>query len=199
MKNEKHVIERLHKGDPAIIEFLWNEFYESLRFKGIGFKLYIEEIDDVYYESFWAMYNKRLEFNTYKHVRAFLFLTFRNNSFNQLKARTRKNKLYHEYDYVTDQQTTDSYDGYQAALLKKLRENINKLSQQQKTILTLTLHKGLKDSEIAEMLGISVTTVYTTRHEAIKKLRLLFGNDPELRGGELTALILLIAQSISFN
>jgi RNA polymerase sigma-70 factor (ECF subfamily) len=56
-------------------------------------------------------------------------------------------------------------------LEEKLRQAMNALPQQCRTIFQLSRFEGLKYQEIADQLGISIKTVENQMGKALKKLR----------------------------
>ncbi|MCS3800297.1 RNA polymerase sigma-70 factor [Niastella sp. OAS944] len=123
---------------------------------------------------FYKIWEKKVPDNIQTSLKAYLYKAVYHESLNYLKHQ----KIKARYQLHVMQQTNNHNDHQGASrkilvkeLEEKLRDAMNALPQQCRTIFQLSRFEGLKYQEIADQLGISVKTVENQMGKALKQLR----------------------------
>ena len=106
-------------------------------------------------------------------VKAYLYRAVNNECLNYIKHEKVK-KGYEEYSahYMKHNSETPAGKLQLKELEEKIRQTINALPEQCRTIFQMSRFEELKYAEIAGQLGLSVKTVETQMGRALKKLRI---------------------------
>ena len=181
--SENALLERIRAGDITAFEELFNTYYLILNLyakKIIGDPI---EAQDIVQNVFVKLYANRKSLNINTSVRSYLYRAVHNACLNHL----RQNKIHqghHEHIRLQVSPIEDADTLITAEFEAKVWNAIQALPDQCRKIFVLNRFEGKKNSEIAELLGISQRTVETQISKALKKLR-------ENLPGTLTALMLI--------
>lgn len=160
---------------------------------------------DVVSEFFFNLWKNKTDFSKIQNLDSYFFISVKNQAIRMLSART------NEHDSVEEvrAQSVELVNPEEVLLEKELRikldDIIDKLPEQCRLVFQMSREKGLKYSEIAAEIGISVETVKTQMNRAQNKLRQeLIAYYQDKNGGTLqdTRLIgqyLLIASLYYYN
>ena len=165
--SEEDLLNDLKRSDHIAFEFLFKRFYPRLLGYAIRFVRDEEIAEDILQECFMTFWERRHLLSAVS-LSSLLFLMVRNACLNYLKHSALVRHL--SIDYL---ETLDGEEKlYSADLLlsadehilyEDLKAQIDKslslLSPRSREIFLLSRFKGLKNREIAEMLGISTTAV----------------------------------------
>jgi RNA polymerase sigma-70 factor (ECF subfamily) len=135
---------------------------------------YLKDLDkseDVVQGVFVKFWGKRKDIQIEISLKAYLFQAVKNSCLNELKHEKVKAKykdyvLYMEKEEDVEEQNLESAD-----LEELIHQKIEALPEKRKVIFLLSRTEGLKYSEIAERLNISIKTVETQISLALKYLR----------------------------
>lgn len=180
---------------------IFSRFKDELEFSDIFKKYYsslcifaerivgVEDARDVIEELFIGLWEKDKELQNEEHLRAFLYHSAKNACLNFLKSDLRAKEL----NTVYVKEFSDNEDLYLAEitrseLLRKLHIAIDELPQQCGNIIKLGYIDGLKNSQIADQLGLSVQTV---KNQKLRGIALLKKKFPY---GQFILLLLLLEQ-----
>ena len=169
---------RLHVGlkrnDPGVFKYLFDKYYTPLRYFAERLINDSAEAEDIISHTFVKFWKHCGNFETEANIRAFLYITVRNNCFNFLKSRQRlekgKKELVAVLPSAEDLALSERFI-IETGFLKVVHEHIQNLPEKCKEIFLLTYFEGMKANEIARLLNISVSTVTTQRSRALKYLR----------------------------
>ena len=168
-KNEK-IISELRKGNKTAFKQIFEMFYDSLYFFTNKYVNDFDEAEDIAQEVLIIIWEKRMCFSNIRSLKAFLYLTAKNKSLNKIKQLKVKNRY-------TDAQTNElkSANSYENLLIEEeskriIIKRINELPPQSRKIILLAM-EGMKNNEIADVMGISINTVKTQKKIAYKKLK----------------------------
>lgn len=122
---------------------------------------------------FYKIWEKKVPDNIQTSLKAYLYKAVYHDSLNYLKhqkikARYQSHVMYQSKNHI-DQGASRKI--LVKELEEKLRDAMNALPQQCRTIFQLSRFEGLKYQEIADQLGISVKTVENQMGKALKQLR----------------------------
>ena len=160
--------------DSAAFEVFFKEHYPRLcvycKFK-FGFD--IELAEDIINASFIKLWEARQSLAADVSPKSYLYKIVNNSSLNILKHE----KVKHQYAQEVLKTTSESREqsSFDSIDLKQLRADIeaaiSELPEQMRKIFELSRFEGLKYSEIASRLNISVKTVETQIGRALARLR----------------------------
>ena len=172
------LLEDLKQDNHAAFEYLFKRFYPRLLGYAVRFVQDEEVARDILQECFMTFWERRSLLSAVS-LSSLLFLMVRNACLNYLKHGALVRHI--SIDYLNDLDGEEKL--YSADLMlsadepvlyedlkRQINEALAQLSPRSRKIFLLSRFKGLKNREIAEMLGISVTAV--EKHIS-KSLRLI--------------------------
>jgi RNA polymerase sigma-70 factor (ECF subfamily) len=127
--------------------------------------------EDVTALAFERAYRRRRTFDRRRgEERAWLFGIARNAALDELRRRKRVASLVVDPEDVT--QTEQDDDGAEVALRRTaVRTALAELSARDREVIALKFHAGLRNAELARVLGVSETAAGTLLYRAMEKLR----------------------------
>lgn len=151
---------------------------------------------DVVQEVFTRLWSNRSEMEFGEQIRHYLFKATSHTSLNYLRSRRKLYRLedYNELSHLVAPSGTETSSFGELEL--RIRQAIDRLPPQCKTIFLLSRHEGLKYQEIAETLDLSIKTVESQMGIALEKLRADL--KPFLSLKFITILIILAALLFNF-
>jgi RNA polymerase sigma-70 factor (family 1) len=168
-----HLFDRiLHHDDYNAFEKLFNRHYSPLR--NFCKKLvHIEEVaEELVSEVFFKIWNNRKRIVISSSAKSYMYAAVRNMAFDHL--RKEKKSIWVDIEEASSI-TCDTYDPQQHSDFEELRVSVEravqKLPKQCRLVFQLSRDHGLKYSEIADTLKLSVKTVETQMGRALKSLR----------------------------
>lgn len=170
MADEKTTYNEDIRYNDAAFEFFFKEQFAPLcawcRYK-FGFDP--DTAKDIVHTAFIQLWKNRHTLLTAASVKAYLHTIIINKSLDTLKHR-RIQKQYAEYQEAAPfAQDPDRFDWNR--LQADIRSAINDLPEQMRRIFEMSRYEGMKYSEIARQLNVSVNTVETQMSRALAKLR----------------------------
>jgi RNA polymerase sigma-70 factor (ECF subfamily) len=163
----KH-IQLLLKENKLSFKLFFDSFYPALVVFAQCYVYQKEIAEDFSQDAFIKMYESDNKFENLDNIKAFLYTLTRNNCLNYIKH----NKVEEKYrnfvnisseaffkDTVVEQET-----------YRLIYNAIETLPKKSKAIIELSLN-GLKNSEIAQELGVSLNTIKTLKLRSYKTLR----------------------------
>ena len=122
---------------------------------------------------FYKIWEKKVPDSIQTSLKAYLYKAVYHESLNYLKHQ--KIKAQYQLHVMHDQKNHTEQQASKKILMReleeKLRDALNALPQQCRTIFQMSRFDGLKYQEIADQLGISVKTVENQMGKALKILR----------------------------
>ncbi len=174
MENDDRIIEGLKKGDRAIFEDLYREYYVPLCYYCVRYVERIEDAEELVQDIFVKLWDKHEEIDINSSIGAYLHRAVQNYALNFLNKRKVKDK----YMLVQDKADFNTIDDglfklEQEELRVVLKKAILELPEKRRRIFELSRYDGLKNSLIAKQLSISVKTVESQMTKALKYLRVV--------------------------
>jgi len=180
---EEEIIAGLKNGDDRVFNDLYEQFAAPLYYFCTSLTQDSEESKDIVSTTFNTLWNLRNNFDSLANIKAFLYITARNRCFDFLRYRHRQaegKKEITSHLISTDQQEDVERLIIESDFLNRVYTEIQHLPPQCKEIFILTYFNELTSGEIANKLGISVSTVTTQRSRAIKFLRDVLRDENQL-------------------
>jgi RNA polymerase sigma-70 factor, ECF subfamily len=127
--------------------------------------------EDITALAFERAYRRRMTFDRRRgEERAWLFGIARNAALDELRRRKRVASLVVDPEDVSE--THEDEEGAEVALRRTaVRAALAELSARDREIIALKFHAGLRNTELARVLGVSETAAGTLLYRAMEKLR----------------------------
>ncbi|MBV6641755.1 MAG: RNA polymerase sigma-70 factor [Cyclobacteriaceae bacterium] len=164
------LIERFKTGDKNSLNQLFHQYFHRL----CAFcHQYINDVaiaEDIVQDTFISLWDKRTDFTHPQALKSFLYTTVRNKCLNHIKHQLVVQK--HESSVIHELHDDEDFSRrvIEEEVFGQLYEEIKALPEGAHKIMALVL-KGLKNREIAEILGISENTVKTQKKIAYARLK----------------------------
>ena len=167
---DKILINEIKKGNIAVYESLFAEYYPGLVRFAQGFLFDQQESEDLVQNLFIHIWEHATKIEIHSSIKAYFFQSVRNRCINHLKSlsiKDKKNLLYYEAMMNSEDEVTF----FDPKILADIRESIAELPEQMAKAINLWLLNGLKQDQIALEMNISVNTVKTQLKRAKDRLR----------------------------
>ncbi len=171
MRNQSELasFENIKNGDNAAFNILFDKYYVALCFYA---NKYLKDIDlarSLVQQVFVDLWTKREKIVVSTSVKSYFYNTVRNRCIDVLRKEKATAGLPKSLENIGHAPFRDLVE--EAELNDRINASINQLPEKCREIFLLCRFEGLKYSEIAEKLGISVKTVEMQMGIALKKLR----------------------------
>lgn len=152
------------------VENLFVDYYPSLCSFAKNYLNDLQDAEDVVQEIFASLLKNPDKLNEIDSVRSYLYTTVKNKCLNQIKHLKIAERF--KRSEVTEKEEPSFYSDHiiEEETHRLLHQAIKVLPERCRDVINLSL-KGLKNSEVAETLGISVNTVKTQKKIAYEQLR----------------------------
>lgn len=167
-------IPKPRSNDEQAFEILFRKYY--MRLCGFAYKFISnrEESEEIVQEVFLNIWKKRDQLKLDNEIRPYLFKSVQNLCFNFIEHQKVVDSYYSVIELVYKNQAED-FNTYEAVLHNEFQSRVNAaiktLPEQCRKVFQLSREDGMKYTEIAEQLGISVKTVETQMSRALSKLK----------------------------
>lgn len=157
-----------------VFEQLFKTYFKSLH--AYAFTILNSEAvaEEMVQQVFYKLWEKKEQLDVHTSVKAYLYRSVHNESLNYLKHHSIKSK--HQTYVMQQQQNNHEHSaGEKLAgreLEQQIRQALNDLPEQCRTIFQLSRYEELKYREIADQLGLSIKTVEAQMGKALRVLRL---------------------------
>lgn len=171
--NDK-VIVGLKNGDKSIFEDLYRQYYIPLCYYCVKYVESLEDAEEIVQDVFFRLWEKHKELEITSSVNAYLHRSVQNSALNFLNKR----KIVDRYFVSQENNMNFSFDDGQKMMEDEelrlvLKKAILELPEKRREIFELSRFEGMKNSNIADQLSISVKTVETQMTKALKYLRIV--------------------------
>jgi RNA polymerase sigma-70 factor (family 1) len=169
----KELFNRLAKGNESAFEIIF-ELYKKRVFS-VALKMLKSEIEaeEIVQEVFLSIWQAKARLDDINDPEAYLFTITYNTIYTHLKKASRNRQVLDAiiFNLSEIQNTTgDTIAGNETG--KLIKEAIERLSPQQRTVYELSKQDGLSYDQIAEQMNISRNTVRNHLAEAMKTIRI---------------------------
>lgn len=174
-KQEEELLCRLLSGDQEAFNNVVTA-YQRLVFK-LGYQFFQNRDDalEIVQDTFLRLFENLPKLDESTSLKYWIYRVATNTCIDQYRKIKRKRKYHQEWQSFYDENPSSKFDPEtimdQQYFRDMLKENMNHLSKRQKLIFVMKNFNGLKMHEISTILGISVGTVKSLHHRAIKTLK----------------------------
>ncbi len=166
------LIPKLRKGDEAVFEMAFREYYERLCNYANTIVKDMPESEEIVQGTFLTLWEKREEIEIHTSVKSYLYRSVHNTCLNRIKHQKVKQD---HYDYCQSMPEATDISASQQLIGKELELKINaaveQMPDQCRKVFELSRFEELTYSEIAEKLEISIKTVEKHKMKALRILR----------------------------
>ena len=167
-------LRKLNDKDMDAYELLYHYYYKILMLYVLQFIKQEDVAKDIVQDLFISVWEQNLNFDSIQALKTFLYNSARNRSLNHLKHMQVEEK----YVRLMKGKADESVDMYleieKQEIYRQIFTVIDELPTRCKEIFEMHL-MGKKNSEIAELLHLSIGTVKTQKKRALKQLRKKIG------------------------
>lgn len=167
-------IPRSRSNEEQAFELLFRKYYVRLCGFANKFIANRQESEEIVQEVFLNIWKKKDHLKLNDEIRPYLFKSIQNLCFNFIEHQKVIDSYYSVIETVYKNQAED-FNTYESVLYaefqQRVDDSIRSLPEQCRKIFQMSREDGLKYTEIAEQLGISVKTVETQMSRALSKLK----------------------------
>lgn len=176
--DQENLLKLLAQKDNKAYHYLFQHYYSVLKTVA---NYYIKNdlaAEDVVQEVFISLLHENQTFQTLNEVKYYLYAALKNKCLNHIRNQKVRDKYYK--DTLSSQQEIDNFweQLMKEDIYSLLFEAIQKLPPQCRQVMLLSL-EGMKLSEIAEKLQLSIDTVKEYKKNGKNKLQILLHNHKE--------------------
>lgn len=173
--SDEEVLREFSHGTEEGFKLVFYRFYKMIAFY-ISKKLeryYDPVVDELTVEVFRQAFIKYKDLDTLEKFKSFVFICAKNSTLNYLKMEGRANKRKEKITKHFQQECNEEYEYIEESihLMEIVKEEIDQLSYMQREVIILFFFKDRKIEEIAEILGITKSTVYVHKMRGIQLLQ----------------------------
>lgn len=165
-------LKAIKKGNIQEYELLFREYYQPLLSYAKSILKSKAEAEEIVQDIFFGLWKNKKKLNIHTSFSSYLYRAVHNNCLQLLKKEKRK------LNYQQDQRHFNPHESMSPGeilqyneLYETINNAVDELPENCKTIFKLNRFQGLKYSEIAEKLAISIKTVEANMTKALKHLR----------------------------
>lgn len=170
--DDEYWIENIRQGDEQAFEILFKKYYLPLtRFawRYVSSKAIAEELIQEFFTILWE---NRRTWSTEGSIRAYLYKSVKNLSFNHLKHQEIKNRYDSEWMLQKENNPQiEPMDNREQQIRTAIANAIEELPVRSKMTYKLHRYDGLTYEEIADVMGVSIKTVESQMTRTLKILR----------------------------
>lgn len=167
------LIQEFNRGQQAAFATIYDRYWSAIYYFVRKFIPDTAQVEDITAETFVKLWNARGNFDTEKHIAAFLHTAARNASIDWLRTEKRqiqnKTELLH---LIQEEAYSNLQEDVKTELLKLVEREIERLPSKIKQVFLLSYIEGKTNEEIAQLMGINNQSVRNHKARGIKLLRL---------------------------
>lgn len=168
------LIDLLAAGDGQVFEKVFKAHFKSLHAYACTLLDNEAIAEEMVQQVFYKLWERKEQVLVHTSLKAYLYRAVHNESMNHLKHRkvksTHQTYAMQQQNHQHERNAAEQLAGKE--LESKIREALNDLPEQCRTIFQLSRFEELKYREIAEQLSLSVKTVENQMGKALKLMRL---------------------------
>lgn len=167
---ERDILLALRRGDQATFRQVFDTCYEGLCRYAFTLLRDKDESEDIVQSMFVKFWERREELDVQQAIRPYLYRSVYNQCMNALQHRSVKTR-HHIHTEVVHSQEVQQPEVFPDELGERIRQAVDKLPPQCRTVFMMSRYEELKYPVIAQKLNISVNTIQNQICKALKILR----------------------------
>jgi len=182
------LLKRLNRGEEPAFEYFFHRFFPLM--VTFARRFVVDEVlaEEIVQDVFYKVWERQDSFTDVQALKAFLYIFIKNAAYNEISKLQNRHK--HQTAYASEKAMTEQSilkDIVRIEVCASLSTAIGSLPEQCQKIIQLLFEEEKKPMEIADELGISVSTVNSQKARGLMLLK------QRLEGKDLDLLLLLIA------
>ena len=178
-EDEKFLFEKIRIGDEAAFKVIYNRFAPRLYYFVYEYVPQNDIVENIVQDTFMALWDKRSKLADNTNFGAYLFTVAKNNCLYKLRDQRYKQKLFESADISEPELKANlvALDVLDTSVItfteieQIIRDTLNQLPPQCRTVFNLSRFEEKKNKEIADELGISLKAVEAHISKALKLFR----------------------------
>lgn len=168
---EFNLVEKIRKGNEYAFRDLFKTYYQKLVIHANRYVRDMHIAENIVEDVFLKIWNNRRNWHISVNVKAYLYQAVRNHSLNHLKRLKLEQNTIANLQISFNAIETPEDRFIEKEMLKEIQQAISELPDRSRAVFIMNRYDGLKYSEIAKVLDISVGTVETHMVRALRSLR----------------------------
>lgn len=166
-------MEDFRRGSPYAFKRIYNQYYAPLRFFAYKMTTSRETAQDIASDVLSKLWTRREHFDSMINIKAFLYITTRNQCLDYLRyterQKSQKEDLYYSMSNEKEEIIIERI--VKAEFFEEIHRAIESLPPKRKLVFTLFYVNGLSIDQIAKKLKMNPNTVSTSKLKAIGQVR----------------------------
>lgn len=173
----KSKVNKTSNSNYFVVGQIFNQYYPALCFFANKILNDRPVAEDIVEEVFIKLWKKEPDFNKHKNIKAALYIAVKNASLNYIKAqsRDRLNKAGLQFHLQGASEDCILNEITRAEVLREVYAELQQLPAQCRKVMELYFREGLNHKDIADQLGITVSTVKNQKARGIQILKKKLG------------------------
>lgn len=168
----RYTLERFKQGDEKAFKQVFDHYYPGLLMFITKLTGNREEAEDIALRSFQSLYNRCHAFEAEINIKAFLYICGRNSGLNYIRAKQHEGAVMSKYaERMTDDTFLEFEFNIKQGVVAAIHKAIEELPVECQRVFKMLYIEELTPTEIAEILQITVSTVYNQKHRALTFLK----------------------------
>ncbi|MFA4868556.1 MAG: RNA polymerase sigma-70 factor [Pedobacter sp.] len=158
--DEDELTSRLNSGDEHSYDYIFKLYYKPLCFFAYKILQDSTKAEDIVQDNLIKLWERRQTFDHMEKIRAFLYVCVRNSCYDELQHQKVMNKhaeYFNNNSEILERTILDTI--MQAEVVRKVFATVDTLPEQCRKVIKMTFEEGRSPKEIAEELGVTVSTV----------------------------------------
>jgi RNA polymerase sigma-70 factor (ECF subfamily) len=180
MLEDRYLILRFNRGDRSVLHRIYDKYKDDLVTLAAALLLDVSLAEDVVHDVFIAFLSSAERFRLTGSLKGYLATCVANRARNANKTAWRRHSV--ALDGVPEMAREDPPPEQVAVFgeqLTLLTEALQQLPYEQREVLLLRSHSGLRFAAIARTQGVSINTVQGRYRYAVEKLRAILDSEAE--------------------
>ncbi|MCR8668950.1 RNA polymerase sigma-70 factor [Aestuariibaculum sp. M13] len=170
-ENINLAFDAIKSGNQKAFEKLYSDYYKKLCVFLLGYTDDEKIVEDVVQDVFIKIWTNRKKINITSSLNSYLYKATYTSLMMNYRELKKNNNMLSSYYYTALVQASDSDENAENSQLKKLKDCIDNLPERSREVFQENKISGLKYSEVAEKLNISIKTVEGHISRALSYIR----------------------------
>ena len=169
--SDQDLLSLFREGSEDAFDQLFHRFYPSLCFFADNILKDKHAAEDIVQDMLLKVWQKQQDFEQFGALRSFLYTGVKNACFNQLD-KVKVKARHEEYTNANPEIEADILNLIiRTEVVRQLYAMVDTLPEQCRNVIRMTFEEGMKPKEIADELGVTISTVNNQKMRGLKLLK----------------------------